>query len=487
MEPRVGKWCAWPIVKRTIRLLLLEEKNKLKGIHQRATLTTIKWQDKKRYISDLFSAILQIIRSFHWRKDPQVIILTDSDSFRERDKSGLFFDVFFNDFLSGKGLQHPPFIIEDGMNWPHKNKVKGKRHLNAEILLLISEVLSYMPFVKSRVLKTAVDLVEILSKGGFPLEKRIVLNAVKRKLARFEGARICYSFVLKYRNSKALLLIDSNSRFGQIAAAKQHNIPVIELQHGVIGKDNAGYQWNKALFSNKRNIPLPDRILVFGKLWQDMLSQNGFWKKEEIQPVGSALIDQYRNFQKKRIKVPECIHILFTTDWTLSHRSIIFWKKFRNLVELHKTKMQYEVLIKPHPCETDYKTTYKSLTSSEKVNFNLLAGDESTYNAMLASDLHISFASTTLLESSGLGIPTVCIFGEHTNGKIEDLIGTNIFNDFILHVESPEDFADIVHKSNASPTFYNEWQQKTEADGKMIFQENFFMNSKKIINRHLHE
>jgi spore coat polysaccharide biosynthesis predicted glycosyltransferase SpsG len=117
----------------------------------------------------------------------------------------------------------------------------------------------------------------------------------------------------------------------------------------------------------------------------------------------------------------------------------------------------------------------------------LLNKEDSTYSAMLSSDLHISFASTTLLESAGLGVPTVCICGANTNGTLQALIGTSKYNEYIFHLDSPEAFFDLICKINESRDYYLNWKRETEKIGNTIFKKDFLKNSVQIINRQLHE
>jgi hypothetical protein len=485
MELRIGRWCAWPIVKRTIRLLLMERILNFEDIHQRSSLANIEGNKRKRYFYDVMSTIVQLAKHNRWRKHPQFIILNDTDSFREQDRKGRYFDVFFDDLLNGRGLTYRPYIIEDGMMWPHKDNVEGRRHLNAELLLLLSELLSHRPVIRRQVSSVAKPLSDIISKTGIPMPKSMVKKAVQKKLERFEGARICYKKFFKWRNIKALLLIDSNSRFGQIAAAKELNVPVIEFQHGIIGKDNVGYQWSPSLLPNKKNMALADNIFVFGQLWQEMLVKNGFWNKEEILSVGSALIDRYRYKHEIKKSDPYRLNILFTTDWTLQDKAILFWKKFMDIAESKKTSVKYKLFIKPHPCEDHYQERYRVLIDNISNKCVLMDRDESTYKAMISSDLHVSFASTTLLESAGLGIPTICISGNGTNGDLQGLIGSKKCNNYIVHIDSPEDLLGVLVKINESKDFYKNWRETTKKEGNKIFKKGFLKNSVNIINREL--
>jgi hypothetical protein len=457
-------------------------------IYQRAGISGIKTDTKKRYIRDIFIAFFQLARNRGWREQPQFVVLTDTDSFREQDRAGRYFDVFFDDLLYGKGLPFKPYIIEDGILWPHRENVKGRRHLNAELMLLLSELMTYHPAIKKRAeatVKTLIRSITNMDKNRhIPIDD--IAGPLRKKMERFEGSRICYKLLFQRRNIKALLLIDANSRCGQIAAAKELKIPVIELQHGIIGTTNVGYHWNALLDRHKKAMAIPDKILVFGQLWQDMLSKTKFWKKEEIIPVGFARIDHYRNqYTRKHYQVdPKHITILFTTDWTRQEKSIAFWRQFMVIADMCNA-FGYKLYIKPHPCEADFTSTYRPLLQQVKNRCLLIDREESTYKSMATSDLHISFASTTLLESVGLGTPTVCLNGENSNGDIHDLVGVDSsFFEFIPHVDSPESFLALLMRMIEEKAFFQNWQTKTEKEGRNIFQSGFLQETTRIIRRY---
>lgn len=79
--------------------------------------------------------------------------------------------------------------------------------------------------------------------------------------------------------------ICSFSHGGQFVA-KQMGIPVLELQHGLIGTQSIGYQFGISCDSALLGSPFPDVIIVFGDHFRRLLTINPYIKENMIVSAG---------------------------------------------------------------------------------------------------------------------------------------------------------------------------------------------------------
>jgi hypothetical protein len=478
----VGRWLAWPVVKRTVKLLLEEQYYGLPGLHSRTARERKKQKKLSNHGGAVFHAIGQLICTWKWRKVPQQAILTDSDTFRDRLSDGRSIDIFFYHLLRRSKLKIAPFVIEDGLFHEHIYPFAGPRHLYAELLLLGGEALSFTREVKRTVKPALFALLEQLSRVGLNLGKAVLRKSLERRLARFEGTRKIFRMLFKSRNVKALLLIDSNSRFGQIAAAKEMRIPIIELQHGAMGAQNVQYQWHSSLAPWKALMPIPDKILVFGKLWKDMLVEGGFWTDTEIIAAGSARMDWFRAsvFKKEASKNNEVLRILYTTQWKLQKQAVKFWGRFLEIAE-KELPFEYKLVVKPHQSEHRPESVYQVLLNRFGDRCMISSKSSSTFEEILKADINVSYASSVLLESVGLGIPSVSICEAMVPGGIAQYMGMEWLRETIAHITSPEELVQIVSQNPPGSTSLSQWRQLTEDEGKRVFAEGFFERTEQII------
>src|SRR5690606_27241935 len=104
-------------------------------------------------------------------------------------------------------------------------------------------------------------------------------------IKRFIGQYKFMSFYLKYfHKPKVVFSVYPGGYLGYNYAFKEHNIPVVELQHGVIYPLHFSY--NTILFK-KSKLFKPDYIFTYGKKDKECLEKLNFLKKDNIFVVGS--------------------------------------------------------------------------------------------------------------------------------------------------------------------------------------------------------
>lgn len=485
MDIRVGHWCVWPVVKRTIRILLLDHYHDLSVVPSRASLIVKDTGQLLRLCGTALMGVGQLLKNDYWCREPQVIVLTDSNSYRDRLPNGRYIDIFFDDLLNTDRLICAPFVIEDGLLWEHMRPIVGPRHLYAEVLLLASEILARRPGIVKEVKPVVKRFARLMIEAGLPIRSELLEETLLKRLCRFEGTRRIYRMLFLKRNVKGLLLIDSNSRHGQIAAAKELNIPVIEFQHGLIGNVAVGCRWCASFMPFRAHMPIPDKLLVYGRLWQDLLVSKGFWNSDEVIPIGSGRIDRFR-FSNNRCIVDNrnVFRILFTSQWFLQKEAIQFWSRFMKHAK-GSLPFRYDLYIKPHPSERHPELIYKKLVSGFSSRCKALSKDESTFQHIMLCDVHVSFSSTTLIESLGLGVPTVSIRTERCPEGILAFMPAEVLQEHVVYVESAEMLIDLLSAHRPGSKNMERWRERLEKAGKDLFLEGFLGKASLLINREL--
>src|SRR5690606_27019292 len=125
--------------------------------------------------------------------------------------------------------------------------------MSESILYLGVFVLGFLGFKKSK-LENEHIIKDIQQEYGYEIN-------YNRFLLIHEGQYRLIKLLLKYfKKPKAVFFVYSASSMGYIKAFKEFNVPVVEIQHGVINKEHNAYNVNndfgKELF--------PDYLLTYG-------------------------------------------------------------------------------------------------------------------------------------------------------------------------------------------------------------------------------
>lgn len=191
-------------------------------------------------------------------------------------------------------------------------------------------------------------------------------------------------------------------REGQIYAFKKRNIECIELQHGLIAKEDIFYIFPKQTQSICNRALFADKILVFGNYWKEILKHGVEYPENTIIEAGyfpfndftsyEWLINELKNkFEQKKL-------ILVTTQTFMHNYYIDYIKKLECLIL--KRKENYLILVKPHPAENLglYKNAFPNSTTVRILTYPIEV-------LLKITTIHISIYSTTLFDCVPYQIP----------------------------------------------------------------------------------
>jgi len=417
LQYQVDGWCVWPVLRFGVAM----------------TLHRMPMDERERIpVKEGLAIAVKDILSLSTLPKSRYVVKTNSLPRSER-QGGLYKDIYFDDLLLDFGSY---FKIEDVI---YKVYVA-----DPSSALIKSDITSTAFKIAARLLARAgipSFVFDIASNLSLCLRSELSLDTftspgVAQMLLRFYWLKRLYFWLLRRIQPEYLLLITSYGDHALVAAAKELGIQVIEFQHGFVDRHHAGYSWSPYALPYKVNMPLPDRFFLYGEYWKQELIANGFWG-EELRPVGSLRMDQYRKISATS-SGGKCI-IVLTTQYTDTAKLVAFMSDFLKMAE---GQLELHLFIKLHPGEQS-KSAYEAAFKSDK-RVSILLGRESpsTFELFTQAHFHVSIASTCHYEALALGVPTAIL----PLAGYENVMHLYRERHAFL-AQTPQDFLDLILRS----------------------------------------
>ncbi|MEF8848443.1 MAG: UDP-N-acetylglucosamine 2-epimerase [Candidatus Thermoplasmatota archaeon] len=230
--------------------------------------------------------------------------------------------------------------------------------------------------------------------------------------------------------------------------AKQNNILVFALQHGVIHPEHKAY-----IFKDKdiRSI-LPDITFVYGEYHKKLLCNESVYKPSEVVITGQPRYDilyyadkiYSKNDFKKSYNIPSNHKIVLWT--TQSHASIVDDEEnllnFETVFNSIRKMKNITLIVKQHPNEPEkYTQMIKKTQQMFDVDILLVPKNSDTFEQLYACDVMITRDSTTALEAIALDKPVLILNISDRPDRV-DYVEQGIE----LGVYKPEDFKPTLEK-----------------------------------------
>ncbi len=300
--------------------------------------------------------------------------------------------------------------------------------------------------------------------SNFDIELNL-FQIIKTHILDFKYHYNKYDKLFKKRTPKHIFVVVAYENQAMIAAAKDNNIEVIELQHGTISNYHLGYNYPN---SNDKNLKyFPDKILSFGKYWKDVA--NYPINDENIIPIGFPYLDEtielYNNKNKNKNQ------ILFISQGAIGKYLSEFASKLAKILELSENEnnnnnnnnntnntnnanndySNFKIIYKLHPGEySNWENNYKLLKEANELsNFTVVDNSEvSLYELFSKSEYQIGVFSTAIYEGLLFDCKT----------SVVDLPGVEYMDsladmNYVKKIKNPEDFIDYI--SNFKINNYN--------------------------------
>ena len=282
------------------------------------------------------------------------------------------------------------------------------------------------------------------------MEKQIHKEITKQK---------CYSKYFKKlidrTNCKAIIVIQyyQPQLFSLYKMAKERNIKIIELQHGVI--NNHEEYW----FEDRRGINnfTPDFLLTFGELHNSWIQ---LVKGSQAIAIGCPYQrEQIEKFDK--LTTNERVVVVYPESNPLFENTI---DVFINLI----VNRGYEVIIKLHPQEAEQLESYYPLLSKNRnarivtsqkegiyywlkmAKHHVMAGTTVGLEAMLFDDINVCIAENVPHEQTQPLLDCDAARGFHT---AEELV--NLIIDPVVNNEAIRGIRELLWKNNAATNMEN--------------------------------
>jgi hypothetical protein len=276
---------------------------------------------------------------------------------------------------------------------------------------------------------------------------RVCLDAV----SMFEARRIAWTMVFARLRPDAVVMTNAPYLSGEVAAAKSCGAVVAEFQHGLFGPRCPEYGWPGALAAQRARMPVADRLFVFGDLFRDAALKNGFWRAEDVRPIGSAALERLRQTVATAPRAPGTPRLAFLTQPMTRQEALSFWRRFLSGVQSGEWPRAL-VTIKVHPSERDSASEYAALASEYPSLCRIAGADEDANRVMLEHDVVVGYTSFGLIEAVGLGRAAVSISGEQTPGGVFALCPIPGAGNYVATVTSPAELAALIARGATTAT-----------------------------------
>lgn len=406
---RINKWVAWPIVKETLWLTFKEENSSL-NIDRDSSISMLYIL---RSLPSMISTIFDIIKIKKTK-----IVLAYSPSYNLIDNR--FFHPNF-------GFETTEGMLENSLKLLYQRKNESMHHTNKNVMINTRNIdLLLKPIVKLLCLSPVIkklsgsiirDVSNIESNVNADKLRKICIN----KLASFVVKEKVYRYIFKKSNAKYLVIQDPNGKMPEVAAAKSLDMLVIEMQHGIFSRDDIDYSWTNKHSKLKSFMLTPDKILVYGKIWKQVLCSNQYWTDDEIIEVGYPLIDYYHTLNNKcrnYLLSQDRINILFISQNYVGKQAEAFWSEF--LLKCRESNINIHIHIKLHPNECALPEPYKKLLNNF-VECSILPVDFNAYVNISQFQFIIGYSSMMLVDFVGLGKTTYSIVCSESGEGMTDM------------------------------------------------------------------
>jgi len=206
-----------------------------------------------------------------------------------------------------------------------------------------------------------------------------------------------YNQLFAANRIQALVFDNHNYNEGMLAAAKLHGIKTIELQHGLITKNDIYYVYPAHLRFALANACFPDTVLVFGEFWKRKLEQGAEHAPEDILVAGDYTFNLDNEKALEPLNKEKIIFI-----GAQKFMGTYYIEAIGRLANLIQAKHpDWRILVKYHPSEKD-KAQYEVLKEFSCVAF--ADNTEDLMTLLKKSRIQISYYSTTLYDAMGLDV-----------------------------------------------------------------------------------
>jgi hypothetical protein len=472
MEPRLGRWRAWPIAKMQLVWHLMYEGADASVRGESLTFGKLK-KRLSNYLSDLSVSAKQAGRM---RRTGTIGMMYVPRIHHFAD--GTARDMIYGDLLQGYGLSLPAVALEQ----PLPLSSDRQRLPDAPIYLRpyqsAAELMALMLMSTRRLRAVAEGLDAVLADADIPLAPELRRSKVLLALSLFEARRRIFRRVLNKLGLRVLVVTYAPGRAGEIAAARELSIPVFELQHGLIGAHCPDYAWPAGYRVFKSDMALPDRIGLFGPMFAREIVRSGFWTETETPAIGAASMESYRPAQVSH-RQDGRLRLVYMTQATNRVAAVAFWQAYLSSADGAR---ECELVLKLHPEEVNDAHAYEALVRAAPDVVTIVPANKNPMDAMLNADVVLSYNSLALIESLGLGTPSISLCGGSIPGGFAGTLDLRGVMTVMPHVNSPAQLRAVLLERAGNDAALTQWRDQALNYSRDCFTAGFTKAATGIIN-----
>jgi len=377
---------------------------------------------------------------------------------RKMMPDGYYWDIY-TDFLVNSLKKNNSITIETYYSLDHLRPAKTPSLYYDGIIHLLFNIKKPFYTPSEKQIKEFSDNFKqkIISDFDINIDiKNILIDFLTKRNLRLP----VYISLLKKIKPELIFLTVSYGRKSLIEAAKSLNIPVVEIQHGIISKYHIGYSFEE----RRSKKTFPDYFFSFGDFWRDCVHFP--ISKKRVITVGYPFLDTYLHQSNTNEKNEQMVFISQgTIGQNLSKCAIETAKKFSGKVK---------IIYKLHPGEyARWKTEYPWLKqAADDKMLEVISGDDpNLYDLLASSKWLVGVYSTAIYEGIALGcIPFI------VNLPGVDYMEVLIHKGIAKLVNSPEEIDLTFEPSKISRDYFfaDNWQ------------DNFFKGVNLVLNNKLY-
>lgn len=302
-------------------------------------------------------------------------------------------------------------------------KIRNQHDVNADHdISMISGEGGPLDEVEKKLFKDVVSVARSLRKSAHytAREKEYILSSLHVFFVQFRK----YHKLLRGKNVERLFYIVHYHNEAIAAACRLNNIKCIELQHGLINRNDLYYAYNAELKDSLKNAMFPDKILLYGSYWKNVLSQGAEWTQDQLVVAGNYLAnDDELNDSLRKEDI-----IVVAAQKGMHNQYLPLIDKLAQKVEQHAN---WRVIVKLHPTEP-HPEAYTSISHKQ---IEIAPSDANIRDLLERAKIQLSIYSTTFFDAAGLSVMN---FSWITNGVGSDYAASLVEEGIALAL-SPDD------------------------------------------------
>lgn len=453
-EARLGRWLVWPIVKERLWLLC---RNQWHEDRRSSTLSAS--------VDRLYYGLHQVTRALTGGGRCTTAVLYKPRLVQVPTAKAI--DPFLGDLQSleqNGPILYYAFGVETG-----RQSTVERMDLDFFGVGAVMAVLARFVRKSAKVKRLAKQVLPPIEEAIPEVPAAILEAVIVDELARFECRRVFTRLLLRRRDCRHLIVLDPDGKTPEVAAARELEIPVIEVQHGMFCNQEPEYSWTSVHREIASSMPVPDSVVVFGRLWKQQLLDAGYWRDDEVMEAENAVISSYRQLMKERApKSPDApMTVFYPTQQYVRSAALDFWGTFLEGLRRRNTH-DVRLRIKLHPDERLHADAYRALFDTYPDLCTLVPEGNDAFEEMMNADIVAGYSSLAMMEALGLGLPVVSLRGGPAAQGFVGIFGMPELSSVFFETEDADALAERL-SGPSGLAFLDEWGQTSRDNAYLAY------------------